>query len=172
MATILAFEAAAGGDSGISADDVRAGRLDTYAAPLERSVASYPGEIVEFLSSFKAPIDTAALPNAMIVEEAVYEGFPGLTQNYRGVELAGPNPTLDHPYLKRPKLDKRCCCSVKPTNGDCVSAMKRDTTSTGVGRNCEGTTPLAAITHQTAKKATKPATVSTSERCNDSVSTL
>ncbi|GAB2578909.1 hypothetical protein Aab01nite_08710 [Paractinoplanes abujensis] len=106
MATILAFEAAAGGDSGISADDVRAGKLDTYAAPLERSVATYPGEIVEFLSSFKPPIDTAALPNAMIVEEAVYEGFPGFAQHYRGVELAGPDPTLDHPYLKRPKLDK------------------------------------------------------------------
>ncbi|GID30675.1 extracellular solute-binding protein [Paractinoplanes brasiliensis] len=107
MTTILAFEAAAGGGSGISADDVRAGKLDTYAAPLERSVASYPGEIVEFLSSFQPPVDTATLPTAMIVEEAVYKGFPHLAQHYRGVDLAGPDPTLDHPFLIRPGLDDR-----------------------------------------------------------------
>nr|WP_236045586.1 vWA domain-containing protein [Actinoplanes ovalisporus] len=106
MATILAFEAAAGGGTGVSADDVRTGQLDALAAPIERSVASYPGEIVDYLSSFKPPIDTTALPGAMIIEEAVYEGFPELTQHYRPVNLAGPDPTLDHPYLLRPQLDK------------------------------------------------------------------
>ncbi|MGK5682929.1 vWA domain-containing protein [Actinoplanes sp. URMC 104] len=107
MATILAFEAAAGGGSGISADDVRAGKLDALAAPLERSVASYPGEIVDYLGSFRPPVDVAGLPNAMIVEKAVYEGFPDLGHYYRAVDLAGPDPTLDHPFLLRPGLDDR-----------------------------------------------------------------
>ncbi len=105
MATILAFEAAAGGSSGITADDVRAGKLDTFAAPIERSVASYPGEIVDYLSSFQPPVNVADLPNAMIVEEAVYEGFPDLSHYYRPVDLAGPDPTLDHPFLLGPELD-------------------------------------------------------------------
>ncbi|MBU2664810.1 VWA domain-containing protein [Actinoplanes bogorensis] len=107
MATILAFEAAAGGGSGISADDVRAGRLDKLAAPIERSVASYPGEIVDYLNSFKPPVDVGSLPTALINEEAVAEGFPDLTRYYRGLDLAGPDPTLDHPFLVRPKLDHR-----------------------------------------------------------------
>jgi hypothetical protein len=41
----------------------------------------------------------------MIIEEAVHKGFPDLDHYYRPVELAGPDPTLDHPFLLRPKLD-------------------------------------------------------------------
>jgi hypothetical protein len=107
MATILAYEAAAGGGSGITAGAVSAGSLDAVAAPIERSVATYPGEIVDYLSSFRRPLDTAELPDSMIVEEAVYKGFSDLSRVYHAVDLTGPDPTLDHPFLLRPRLDNR-----------------------------------------------------------------
>lgn len=104
LATILASEAAVGGDS-FSADDVRAGKLDSLAGPIERSVTSYPGEIGDYLSSFASPLDRAELPDSMLLEDAVFRILPRLSPFYRAVELAGPDPAFDHPFLLRPGMD-------------------------------------------------------------------
>jgi hypothetical protein len=103
MATLLAYEAAAGGR--LTPGVVASGQLDAATSPVERAVVEYPGEITQFLRSLETGRTTSRGVNLMILQRALYRQYDFHGQ-FEEFALSGPDPVVDHPFLLRPGLSR------------------------------------------------------------------
>ncbi|MFG1922727.1 substrate-binding domain-containing protein [Cryptosporangium sp. NPDC048952] len=106
MSTLLAYRA--GSTRPLpGVERIRSGPSPALALQIERAVAWYPAEIVDFLGKLDAAQQPRSLlhgADAIVLQGALFAQYPKLASTLEALPIRNESARTDHPYVRRPHL--------------------------------------------------------------------